>query len=79
MLSLQAPQSVSEFANRNRDSVPLESCAQIVPNLRPEVTPSDDAGSAAQACVNRAAFRIEIEKYEKCGGPVLIVVVRFKK
>ena len=30
-------------------------------------------------CSFTAAVRIEIEKYEKCGGPVLIVVVRFKK
>ena len=30
-------------------------------------------GAAAQACVNRAAFRIDIEKCEKCGGPVRII------
>jgi hypothetical protein len=30
-------------------------------------------GAAAQAGVNRAAFRIDIEKCEKCGGPVRII------
>ena len=37
-VSLKAAQSDSEFATQNRDSVPLECCAQTVPNLRPKVT-----------------------------------------
>lgn len=31
-----------------------------------------DVGTTTQARLNRAAFRIEIEKCEKCGGPVRI-------
>jgi len=30
-------------------------------------------GAATQTCVNRAAFRIDIEKCERCGGPVRII------
>jgi len=30
-------------------------------------------GAATQTCVNRAAFRIDIEKCEMCGGPVRII------
>ncbi|HIM04058.1 MAG TPA: hypothetical protein EYG53_02400 [Gammaproteobacteria bacterium] len=30
-------------------------------------------GPASQARVNRAAFRIDIAKCEKCGGPVRII------
>jgi len=39
-VSLHTPQSDSEFAKQNCDSVHLECCAQTVPNLRPKVTPS---------------------------------------
>jgi hypothetical protein len=30
-------------------------------------------GAASKTCVNRAAFRIDIEECEKCGGPVRII------